>query len=54
VKELLQKHRRNWKEHTGMMSSRRIPKKILQYEPKEISLKTSETMIRLWDLRLPL
>jgi hypothetical protein len=27
VKELLQKHRRNWKEHTGMISSGRIKKK---------------------------
>ena len=27
MKELLQKHRRNWKEHTGMMSLGRIPKK---------------------------
>jgi hypothetical protein len=26
VKELLQKHRRNWTEHIGMMSFGRIPK----------------------------
>jgi len=39
VKELLQKHRRNWKEHIGMMSSGRIQKKFLQYETKQRSLR---------------
>jgi hypothetical protein len=41
MKELLQKHRRNWKEHTGMMSSGKTKKKkkILQYEPKQRSLR---------------
>jgi len=39
MKELLQKQRRNWKEHTDMMSSGKIKKKILQYEPKQRSLR---------------
>jgi hypothetical protein len=32
--EFIEKYRRNWKEHVGRMSADRIPKKILQYQPK--------------------
>jgi hypothetical protein len=34
ITEFIYQYRKNWKEHVDRMSSDRIPKMILKYEPK--------------------
>jgi hypothetical protein len=34
ITEYIYQYRKNWKEHVDRMSSDRIPKMILKYEPK--------------------
>jgi hypothetical protein len=34
ITEFIYQHRKNWKEHVDRMTSNRIPKMILKYQPK--------------------
>jgi hypothetical protein len=38
ITEFLYQYRKNWKEHVDRMSSDRIPKMVLKYQPKEKNL----------------